>query len=69
MDNLESIRKAFEEIKNTDKSEDMKAVAYAELMTILEKLYKLPLLEIQENKKVNTGALELYKEISAERTL
>lgn len=69
MDNLESIRKAFEEIKNTNSSEDVKAVAYSELMTILEKLYKLPLLEKQENKNVNAGALKLYQEISRERKL
>lgn len=69
MDNLESIKKAFEEIKNTNSSEDVKAVAYSELMTILEKLYKLPLLEKQENKNVNAPALELYKEISRERKL
>lgn len=69
MDKLESIKKAFEEIKNTNSSEDVKAVAYSELMTILEKLYKLPLLEKQENKNVNAPALELYKEISRERKL
>lgn len=69
MDNLESIKKAFEEIKNTNSSEDVKAVAYSELMTILEKLYKLPLLEKQENKNVNAPALELYQEISRERKL
>lgn len=69
MDNLESIKKAFEEIKNTNSSEDVKAVAYAELMTLLEKLYKLPLLEKQENKNVNERALKLYQEISRERVL
>lgn len=69
MDNLESIKKAFEEIKNTNSSEDVKAVAYSELMTILEKLYKLPLLEKQENKNVNAPALKLYKEISKERVI
>ena len=68
MDNLKSIKKAFEEIKNTNSSEDVKAVAYAELMTLLEKLYKLPLLEKQENEN-NSPALKLYKEISRERVL
>ena len=61
MNNLEAIRKAFEEIK--------KSVAYAELMTQLEKLYKLPLLEIQVNENTNQEALKLYKEISRARTL
>lgn len=68
MDNLKSIKKAFEEIKNTNSSEDVKAVAYAELMTRLESLYKLPLLEKQENEN-NSPALKLYKEISRERVL
>ena len=68
MDNLKSIKKAFEEIKKTNSSEDVKAVAYAELMTLLEKLYKLPLLEKQENEN-NSPALKLYKEISRERVL
>ena len=69
MNNLEAIRKAFEEIKNTTANEDTKSVAYAELMTQLEKLYKLPLLEIQVNENTNQEALKLYKEISRARTL
>lgn len=68
MNNLEAIRKAFEEIKNTTANEDTKSVAYAELMTQLEKLYKLPLLEIQVNENTNQEALKLYKEISRART-
>ena len=69
MNNLEAIRKAFEEIKNTTANEDIKSIAYAELMTQLEKLYKLPLLEILENENTNQEAMKLYKEISRERKL
>lgn len=69
MDNkLKVIKELFEEIKESDKSEDVKAIQYAELMTRLESLYKLPLLEIQENEN-NSPALKLYKEISRERKL
>lgn len=73
MDNkLKVIKELFEEIKESDKSEDVKAIQYAELMTRLEKIYKLPMLDIQEkisSSDVNAPALELYKEISRERKL
>lgn len=66
---LKAIKELFEEIKESKESEDVKAIQYAELMTRIESLYKLPLLEKQENKNVNAPALELYKEISRERKL
>ena len=65
---LKVIKELFEEIKNSKESEDVKAIQYAELMTRLESLYKLPLLEKQENEN-NSPALKLYKEISRERVL
>ncbi len=59
----------MEEIKKSNKSEDVKAIQYAELMTRIESLYKLPLLKIQENSPANSPALKLYKEIARERKI
>lgn len=66
---LKVIKELFEEIKKSNKSEDVKAIQYAELMTRLESLYKLPLLKIQENSSANSPALKLYKEIARERKI
>ena len=69
---LKVIKELFEEIKESDKSEDVKAIQYAELMTRLEKIYKLPMLDIQEkisSSDVNSPALKLYKEIARERVI
>ena len=70
MKKLERYRIEFEEIKsNCDINENRKSLLYGNLMTKLEKEFRIPMLKSEINKDYNFEAHELYRKISKARNL
>ena len=68
---LNGVRNEFEQIKADERYTDrQKAIKYSELMTILENMYHLPLLESDfSTSNVDEEVKSLYLALSLERKL
>lgn len=66
---LSEINTMYEEILHSDLSEDLKTQKFAELMTIMERKYKIPFLRDPEWEKENKAVISLYRKISLSRKL
>lgn len=66
---LKDIKDLFEQTKANERYTDrQKAIKYSELMTLLENMYHLPLLE-SDFSDVDEDVESLYLELSKERKL
>lgn len=66
---INKINTMYEEILHSDLSEDLKTQKFAELMTIMERKYKIPFLRDPEWEKENKAVISLYRKISLSRKL
>ncbi len=68
MEDLKEINNKFEEIKNNNNlSANKKSIEYARLMTELEKVYNIPMIQNEEFDNLQEDVKELYLKISNER--
>lgn len=66
---LEQIRREYQEIMAADLSDYKRDVKLAELMTKMERHYRIPLLRNPEWEKQNPEIIALYRQISNSRKL
>lgn len=66
---LKSINECYEKILHSDLSDDEKTRRYAELMTDMEREYRIPALRNVAWKKENRAVISLYRKISMSRKL
>ncbi|MFC0561450.1 hypothetical protein [Halalkalibacter alkalisediminis] len=65
---LAEIQKEYEEIYHSALSDHCKAIKYANLMTVMEGIYKVPMLKNEEWEKENKTVIAMYRKLSRSRT-
>lgn len=66
---LNEINTMYEEILHSDIDEEQKSKKFAELMTMMEKQFKIPFLRDPEWEKKNRPVIALYRKISLSREI
>lgn len=59
----------YEEILHSNMNDDEKSMKFAELMTLMEKEFKIPFLKDNEWESKNKAIIALYRKISMSRKL
>jgi hypothetical protein len=69
MTTLSELNDRYEEILHSDLTDDQKDVKFASLMTLMEGLYKIPMVRNAEWEQKNKAVIALYRKISLSRDL
>lgn len=69
MKTLAEFNKQYEAIIHSDLSSNRKAVKLADLMTELERTFKIPMIRNEAWEKENKAVIALYRKISLSREL
>jgi len=64
---LTDIQKEYEEILQSDDTNEVKAMKLANLMTVMEGVYKIPMLKNAEWEKENKAVIAMYRKLSRSR--
>ena len=64
---LADIQKEYEEILHSDDTNEVKAIKFANLMTVMEGVYKIPMLKNAEWEKENKAVIAMYRKLSRSR--
>lgn len=59
----------YEKIHYSDLSDEQKGIKYAELMTEMEQLYKIPILKDEAWEQENKKIIAMYRKLSMSRAL
>jgi hypothetical protein len=66
---LKKIQEEYEKILHSDMSDDIKAIKYANLMIVMEGVYKVPMLRNVEWEKENKAVIAMYRKLSRSRVI
>lgn len=64
---LNLLNNKYKEIMESNLSDHEKSIEYAKLMTIMEKVFNIPLLQDKEYERNNKAVISLYRKISISR--
>lgn len=64
---LPEIQKEYEKILHSDDTDHLKAMKFANLMTVMEGVYKIPMLKNVEWETENKAVIAMYRKISRSR--
>ena len=65
---LAEIQKEYEKILHSDDTDYIKSLKYANLMTVMEGIYKIPMLKNEQWEKENKAAIAMYRKLSRSRS-
>lgn len=66
---LTEIQKEYEAILHSDLSDHCKSIKFANLMTVMEGVYKVPMLKNVEWEKGNKAVIVMYRKLSRSRSI
>lgn len=66
---LPEIQEEYEKILHSDEPEYVKSMKYVNLMTVMEGVYKIPMLKNVEWEKENKAVIAMYRKISRSRII